>query len=38
VHDGPVLSLTEMLDDHFRHDAPLARIAGEGLGVRAELC
>jgi hypothetical protein len=28
----------EMVDDHFRHDAPLARVAGEVMGVRAEPC
>jgi hypothetical protein len=27
-----------MVDDHFRHDAPLARKAGEEMGVRPELC
>src|SRR6266853_3488162 len=43
------LSFTEMVDHHFRHDAPLARVAGEGnrtnpspsgrgVAVRAEPC
>jgi hypothetical protein len=27
------MSLTEMVNDHFRRFAPLARAAGEGMGV-----
>ena len=27
-----MLNLTEMVDDHFRHDAPLARNSGRGDG------